>query len=101
VSTGYNRLLSIVELKPDFIKLDRQLVADCHKSQRRRTVISSINDLANELGAEVIAEGVEIKEELECLKSLGIRYAQGFYFCRPLPVQNMNKNMKRGMVQSV
>jgi len=101
VSTGYNRLLSVVDLKPDFIKLDRQLVADCHENQRRKVVISSINALANDLGAVVIAEGIETKEELECLQPLGIKYAQGFYFSRPMPVENMSKNIRKGMIELV
>lgn len=86
VGAGRDGILRLVELAPDFLKLDRSLVANCQADGRRQAAIRSLLRLARDLGARVIAEGVETRAELECLKALGVELAQGFFWGPPRPV---------------
>lgn len=78
VGIGYSNYKMMIDARPDFLKVDRYLVQDCDKDEYRRIVLRSIALLANDLGAQVVAEGVERKEELETLLGLGIRLVQGY-----------------------
>ncbi|MFN2442436.1 MAG: EAL domain-containing protein [Thermoanaerobaculia bacterium] len=78
VGIGYSNYKMMIDARPDFLKVDRYLVQDCDKDEYRRIVLRSIAMLATELGAQVVAEGVERKEELETLLALGIRLVQGY-----------------------
>lgn len=80
---GYAGLNLLVAYKPDSIKLDIVLIKDIHKHATRQAVVKAILGLCNELHIDLIAEGVETKDEYEFLKGIGIRYFQGYYFARP------------------
>ncbi|GIM46711.1 hypothetical protein DNHGIG_22600 [Collibacillus ludicampi] len=80
---GYAGLQTIVELMPDFIKLDMHLVRHVDRDERKRIMGETIVNLANKLGAQVIAEGIETPEELEMMKSLGAHYGQGYLWGKP------------------
>lgn len=82
---GYSSLETVVELKPDFVKLDISIIRGIDKNFLKQELIKAISGLANKMGSLVIAEGIETEEELEILKRLGIRYGQGFLFARPGP----------------
>ncbi len=86
VSAGYSRLMAIALLKPDFIKADRPLVAGAVSSSNWRLVLQHVVALSGEIGAEVIAEGIETVEEMSLVKELGIKYGQGYLFARPAPL---------------
>jgi EAL domain-containing protein (putative c-di-GMP-specific phosphodiesterase class I) len=83
VASGFNRLQLVAELNPDYIKIDRCIIADCHLKPNFKTMLSFIGNLGQKLGAKVIAEGIEEKEEMYLLKELGIDYGQGFLFASP------------------
>jgi EAL domain-containing protein (putative c-di-GMP-specific phosphodiesterase class I) len=83
---GFASLMHILRLAPDFIKLDRQLISGLDLDPVRRSLVTSLMRFAEETGATLIAEGVETATELQALKALGIRYAQGFHLARPAPV---------------
>jgi EAL domain-containing protein (putative c-di-GMP-specific phosphodiesterase class I) len=83
-ATGYSGLSRLADLKPDVIKLDRALVKDCDQDGMRLRIIASMIALCAELGIKVIAEGVERLGEVESLRTVGVRYIQGFYFCKPV-----------------
>lgn len=80
---GYSSLVHILKLAPDFIKLDRDLVSGIDVDPVRRALAASLVSFAAETGAQIIAEGVENSDELEVLRSLGVRYAQGYHLGRP------------------
>jgi EAL domain-containing protein (putative c-di-GMP-specific phosphodiesterase class I) len=79
VSAGYNRIRFIRDLHPLFIKLDHPLVEHCHLSERCKAVVASLAALAHNLGAQVIAEGVEHEGQRQALLDLKVPYAQGHY----------------------
>jgi EAL domain-containing protein (putative c-di-GMP-specific phosphodiesterase class I) len=80
---GYASLHHIVELRPDFIKVDRSLVHGLADDEARRVAISAFVLLTLDLGGTVIAEGVERPSDLIALGDLGVQAAQGFLLGRP------------------
>lgn len=82
---GYAGLRTIVDLSPDVLKLDISLVSGIDTHPARRALVSSLVALAHELGAYLVAEGVERPGELAVLRGLGVAAAQGFYLARPVP----------------
>ena len=86
VGTGYSSLRAIEASRPDFLKVDLSLVHELDRSLLKQEVVSSILQIASRIGAEVVAEGVETREELEALRRGGVRIGQGYLFGRPSPV---------------
>jgi len=83
VGAGYSGLESIARLKPSFLKIDYSLVHDVDQSGVNRAMVEAIIKLGHEIGAEVIAEGIEKSEELNVLSAKGVDYGQGYYLARP------------------
>ncbi len=81
--SGYASLQHILELRPDFIKLNRSFVRDCHVDRAKSTMIEMMGAAADRLDAWVIAEGVETAQELEELVRIGVPLAQGYLLARP------------------
>jgi EAL domain-containing protein (putative c-di-GMP-specific phosphodiesterase class I) len=73
----------VVELKPDFIKVDRSLVDGVAGDHARRVAVSAFVLLALDLNALVVAEGVEQLDDLSALCDLGVDAAQGYLLARP------------------
>ncbi len=80
---GYANLDLLTDLRPDTLKLDRDLVMECDSDKRRQAILRSLVALASTLGTQLIAEGVETREESRCLVELGIPMQQGYYFSYP------------------
>jgi EAL domain-containing protein (putative c-di-GMP-specific phosphodiesterase class I) len=85
VGSGYSGLKSIAELRPDFIKIDMALIRDIHLHPIKQDLTATIARFSTSSGTTLIAEGVEVVEELRCLQRIGVRYAQGYLFARPGP----------------
>jgi EAL domain-containing protein (putative c-di-GMP-specific phosphodiesterase class I) len=83
---GYASLRHILLLQPQIIKLDRSLTHGVDHDPARRALASSLVSFAHDVGAEVIAEGIETVEELATLERLGAHWAQGFHIARPEPL---------------
>jgi len=83
MGAGYSGLEKIVHLNPRYLKFDLMMVRDIDTSFVKREMLKAIHSLASNVGADVIAEGIERPEELETLLELGIPYGQGFLFVRP------------------
>jgi len=83
--TGYSSLSALADITADEIKVDRSFISNIHERPRNQSVLRAIESLAHALGMSIIAEGVESFEELAYLQAATrIRYAQGFYFSKPL-----------------
>jgi len=80
---GYASMQHVVEMRPDIIKIDRTLVDGLANDPARRSVVSGFVLLAYELGATVLAEGVETSEDLQAARRLGATCAQGYVIARP------------------
>jgi EAL domain-containing protein (putative c-di-GMP-specific phosphodiesterase class I) len=84
---GYAGLEELVELEPDFIKIDRSMVSGVDHDTARQDVLAAVLQLAEKMGAHVIGEGLDTLEELEMLGRLGIRFGQGWLFGHPTPLR--------------
>jgi len=80
---GYASLRHVVELRPDFIKIDRDLVHGLAEDHARRVAVSAFVLLSLDLNASVIAEGLERPADLAALYDLGVDAAQGYLLGRP------------------
>lgn len=83
LGAGYSNLRHIVDLEPSMVKLDRGLVAGIDRSPRQHQLVRSIVQLCGELGATVVAEGIETEDELLALSDTGAHYGQGYLLARP------------------
>jgi EAL domain-containing protein (putative c-di-GMP-specific phosphodiesterase class I)/CheY-like chemotaxis protein len=83
--TGYSSLSCLKELPIDTLKIDRSFVSQLATSSTDEAIVSAILTMARSLRLRVVAEGVETPAQLEVLGRHGCEFAQGFYFCRPLP----------------
>jgi EAL domain-containing protein (putative c-di-GMP-specific phosphodiesterase class I) len=81
--SGLFSLRHVMHLRPDFIKLDRSMVAGIDTADSQWFFGKSIVDLAREIGAEVVAEGVETRAELNAVTALGMAAGQGYFLGRP------------------
>lgn len=81
--SGFNNLVGLVEVAPDYIKIDKSLVDDLSKDHRKSNLIGNLVDSAKNSDIEVIAEGVEDAETAEILVTLGVDYLQGFHIGFP------------------
>lgn len=80
---GYSSLRHVVELAPDFLKLDRELVRGLHEDPGRLALVRAIVAFAHEVGTSVVGEGVETPEELDALREAGVHFVQGYLLARP------------------
>lgn len=83
--TGFSSLSRLRTMPIDLIKIDQSFVRDITHSKDDFEIVKSIAMLANSLGKEVLAEGVEDKECLDLIKQLKIHKCQGYYFAKPMP----------------
>jgi EAL domain-containing protein (putative c-di-GMP-specific phosphodiesterase class I) len=77
---GYSSLQAIMEIAPDYMKADIALVRGIDTDPPRREVVNGLRGVAERIGAEVIAEGIETEAELRVMGELGIRFGQGYLF---------------------
>lgn len=84
------------ELQPEVLKIDRRVVNNIARHQSRRDIVSSALKLGEALGALVIAEGVEQRQELTILEELGVSYAQGFLWGKPTLPDEATRGLPSG-----
>ena len=82
---GYSSLRHVVELSPDYLKLDRELVRGIDDDPNRRALMRAVVAFAREVGTSVIAEGVETRGEFDVLREAEVHLVQGFLLARPGP----------------
>ncbi|MGH2554591.1 MAG: EAL domain-containing protein [Actinomycetota bacterium] len=83
---GFASLRHILQLAPDFIKLDVTLTRSIDRDRSRRALAAGLISFAAELPATIVAEGIETEGELNALRELGVHYGQGYYLGRPQPL---------------
>ena len=83
--TGYSSFAYLAELPIDTLKIDRSFVTGILQDQSKQRIVASIAKLGHSLGMDIVAEGVERKEEARLLREYGLDILQGYYFSKPLP----------------
>ena len=87
--TGYSSISMLKSLDIYGIKIDRSFISD--ESEKGKEILKYVAKLGHSLNFQITAEGVETKEQLEYLKKLNCDIIQGYYFSRPLSVDNFKK----------
>ncbi|HKC63529.1 MAG TPA: EAL domain-containing protein, partial [Pyrinomonadaceae bacterium] len=85
--TGYSSLSHLRRFPIDTLKIDRSFVNQMTEDVENAEIVRTIVGLAQNLGMDLVAEGVETPEQVEMLKSLGCEYGQGYFFAKPLDYQ--------------
>ena len=98
--SGYSSLKHIMEIRPNFIKLDRSFVNGCHTEPAKAVLIDMIGKAANRLDAWIIAEGIENADELDQLIRLTVPLGQGFYLARPEPAMRLLRDEQMASIVS-
>jgi len=83
LGAGYAALGALATLEPEIVKLDMSLIRDIERQPTKRRVVGAIATLCRELGSQVVAEGVETREEAAVVIDLGIELIQGYLLARP------------------
>jgi diguanylate cyclase (GGDEF)-like protein/PAS domain S-box-containing protein len=86
VGAGFSSFSHVLELSPEFVKIDQSITRHIDVDDARRRLAHAIAELAGQMGATVIAEGVETQGELDTINAVGISSAQGYYLSRPRPL---------------
>ena len=96
---GFASLRHIIELRPSFVKLDRQVIAGIDRDEARQAMIAGLSHFAYNSGCWLIAEGVETVAELEMLRQLEVRYGQGYLLGRPAPYDELRLDGHRPVIR--
>ncbi|MDZ8188850.1 MAG: EAL domain-containing protein [Nostoc sp. ChiSLP02] len=83
LGSGYSSLNLLHQLRPDFIKLDMELIRDVHQDLYKASITEKILEITQKLNIQTVAEGIECVEELNWLRERGATFAQGYLIARP------------------
>jgi diguanylate cyclase (GGDEF)-like protein len=89
--SGYSSLNALKDLDISMLKLDYGFLIVTHNVDRRNAIITSVIDLCKRLALPLVVEGVENTEDVSFLRELGVRFIQGYYFGKPMPVADFEK----------
>ena len=98
--TGYSSLRHLNDFHIDAIKIDRSFVISAANDPAKVPIVAGIIALANGLGAEVIAEGIETPEQRDLIGELGCRLVQGYLFARPMPAEDAFRFAQRTLASA-
>ena len=94
--TGYSSLSHLKRLPIDELKIDRSFVFDIEYDPQDALLVKTIIDIAHQFSLEIVAEGVETKEQLSFLKKENCHIYQGYYYSKPLPLDRLKELLKTG-----
>lgn len=93
LGAGICNFSTILDTRPDFLKIDGYIVRGCANDPYRRRMLEAIRRLAGDFGALAVAEGIETESDLEAVGRIGIEVAQGFFLGRPQPPSELSALM--------
>ena len=86
--SGYSSLNILLETPFDVIKLDKKFMENMMVSEKGRLILEYVVAMADKLGLELLAEGVETEEQVKLLRKIGCDNVQGYYYAKPMPVED-------------
>ena len=95
--TGYSSLGYLSRLSLDILKLDRTFISEMENNNESRKIARAIISLAHNLGMDVVAEGIETGEQAKEVRSLGCKYAQGYFFSKPINNASVEALLRSGV----
>ncbi len=97
--SGYSSPLILQNVPFDLVKIDMLFVRQMDESAKGKIILTEIVRMCMSLGMDTVAEGVETKEHAEFLKEIGCTMLQGFYFCKPIPFEEIIERKRTGNLQ--
>lgn len=98
--SGYSSLNTLKDTQFDIIKIDREFLQDFVGSERGKVIVEYTIQMTKSIGLDIVAEGVENPEQAHFLMESGCRIAQGFYYAKPMPVEDFDKMYKENNANS-
>lgn len=95
--SGYSSLEVLHDVKFNLIKFDMKFMQNFDTSERSKIMLSGLIKIAAELGIETVCEGVETEEQVEFLKEIGCTKLQGYYYCKPIPLEEILDRYDKGV----
>jgi len=89
--SGYSSLNVLTKLPLDVLKLDKEFLNDFENDPEEKIIIPSVIDMAKKLNLVVVCEGVETMEQVMFLRDVGCDYAQGYFYSKPIPLEQFNE----------
>jgi EAL domain-containing protein (putative c-di-GMP-specific phosphodiesterase class I) len=91
--SGYSSISMLKDIEIDAIKLDTRFLSKTIHTDRAKKILTSVIRLIRDFDMSVVAEGIETKKQLDFLSNMGCDMFQGFYFSKPIPVQEFEKKI--------
>lgn len=92
--SGFSSLSMLKDTPFDVLKMDRFFLDECLENDQGQTIVSHVISMSNDLGLDIIAEGVETKEQADFLYDNGCEVSQGYYFSKPITVEEFERIWK-------
>ena len=93
--SGYSSLNTLKDIDVDILKIDMKFLPTGHNNAKSEKILASITRMAGWLGMPVVVEGVETRDQRDFLESIGCHYIQGFYYARPMPLEEYEDLLDR------
>ena len=94
--TGYSSVGLVKNLPFDTIKIDRSFVCDIEQDEKEKQLLNNFTDVAGTFGANVCVEGIETSGMRDIIKNYGIHSFQGYYYSKPISIEEFLSNIKNG-----
>ena len=88
---GYSSFYMLKNIHIEILKIDKSFSDEIIKDKRGRIILESIIDMAKKLEIKTVAEGIETKEQVEYLRKIGCDMVQGYYYAKPMPVEEFER----------
>ncbi|MBR4362415.1 MAG: GGDEF domain-containing protein [Ruminococcus sp.] len=100
--TGYSNSTNLLKYKPDYVKIDRSLIADIHNDLKKQQLVTQIIEFCRDNQLQSLAEGVETSQEMKTVIRLGIDLVQGYYTSKPKPLflDSIAKDVKDEIIKT-
>ncbi|MGP1587720.1 MAG: EAL domain-containing protein [Treponemataceae bacterium] len=95
--SGLANLNYVLQLPFSKVKVDKEIIWQAFKEEKAKTALKATTNMIKELGMSILAEGIETEEQKSFLSSIGYDYLQGYYFAKPLPLENFIELLKTEM----
>jgi len=97
--TGYSSLAYLKQFPVDTLKIDKAFIMNMLEDADDRTIVESIVSMSKAMHLKIVAEGVETAEHVTLLKKMGVDFAQGYYFSRPIPLPQFDLLYRKNLVR--
>lgn len=100
--TGYSNSSNLLKYKPDYVKIDRSLIADIHNDLKKQQLVTQIIEFCRDNQLQSLAEGVETSQEMKTVIRLGVDLIQGYYTSKPKPLflDSIAKDVKDEIIKT-